>query len=112
MNGKIIPSELINRKNNPDTKECIGFEYELLVDDGNNKITFPIRFTRLGERTWSVEMVFKSQVYQIMYDVPTPNMDLVMVAAFGLRNLQFEIEQEIQMKSIIDFSIGDVIKEM
>ncbi len=112
MNGKILPVELINRKNDPETKICTGFEYDLLVDDGNNKITFPIRFTRQGEKTWEVQMVYVSQVYRFLFDVPTPNIDLVMVAAFGLRTLQYEIEQEVQMKSIIDFTLGDMTKEM
>lgn len=112
MNGKILQSEIINRKNDPVTKVCFGFEYELLVDNGNDKTIFPIRFTRLGDKTWSVEMVFNKQVYTIMYDVPKNGLDLTLIAAFGLRNLQYEIEQEIQMKSIIDFTIGDSIKEM
>lgn len=113
MNGKILNSELINRKNDKETKVCMGFEYELSVDNGDNTFTtFPVRFNRLGDKTWLVEMVFDMQVYKIMFDVPKNSMDLTLVAAFGLRNIQYELQKEIQQKSIIDFTIGDEIHEM
>lgn len=113
MNGKIIQPELINRKCDKETKQSISFEYDLLVEnETGNKTELPFRFNRLGEKTWSVEMVFGLQVYKIAFDVPKVNMDLVMVAAFGLRNIQYEIRQEIEKKSIIDFTIGDETKDM
>ena len=112
MNGKIIQSELINRKNDLESKECIGFEYDLLVDDGNNQITFPFRFTRINSKVWQVELVIDYQVYKTNYEMPKSNCDLTLIAAFGLRNIQYQIEQEVQMKSIIDFTIGDATKEM
>lgn len=113
MNGKIIQSELINRKNDKETNQPISFEYDLLVEnETGNKTELPFRFNRLGDKTWLVEMVFGIQVYKVMFDVPKVNMDLVMVAAFGLRNIQYEIRQEIEKKSIIDFTIGDMTKDM
>ena len=91
----------------------MGFEYDLLVEnESGNKTELPFRFKRLGDKTWSVEMVCGMQVYQIMFDVPKNSMDLTMVAAFGLRNIQYQLQQEIQMKSIIDFTIGDMTKDM
>lgn len=113
MYGKILNNELINRKNEPDTKICIGFEYELKIDRGDGTFNIiPVRFTRLDKTVWSVEMVIGNQVYRVGYDIPHPNLDLAMVTAFGLRNIQYQIEQEVQEKSIIDFCIGDTIKEM
>lgn len=113
MNGKIIQSELINRKNVKETGSPLSFEYDLLVEDETgNKTELPFRFKRLGDKTWLVEMVFGMQVYKVMYDVPKNSMDLTMVAAFGLRNIQYEIRQEIEKKSIIDFTIGDETKDM
>lgn len=113
MNGKILQSELINRKNDKETNQPIAFEYDLLVEnETGNKTELPFRFNRLGDKTWLVEMVFGIQVYKIMFDVPKVNMDLVMVAAFGLRNIQYELRQEIEKKSIIDFTIGDMTKDM
>lgn len=113
MNGKIIQSELINRKNDKETNQPISFEYDLLVEnETGNKTELPFRFNRLGDKTWLVEMVFGIQVYKVMFDVPKVNMDLVMVAAFGLRNIQYELQKEIQQKSIIDFTIGDETKDM
>lgn len=113
MNGKIIQPELINRKNDKETNQPISFEYDLLVEnETGNKTELPFRFNRLGDKTWLVEMVFGIQVYKVMFDVPKVNMDLVMVAAFGLRNIQYELRQEIEKKSIIDFTIGDETKDM
>ena len=113
MNGKILQSELINRKNDKETNQPISFEYDLLVEnETGNKTELPFRFNRLGEKTWLVELVVGMQVYKVMYDVPKVNMDLTMVAAFGLRNIQYEIRQEVEKKSIIDFTIGDETKDM
>ena len=113
MNGKILQSELINRKNDKVTGSPMSFEYDLLVEDEpGNKTELPFRFNRLGDKTWLVELVFGMQVYKVMFDVPKNSMDLTMVAAFGLRNIQYEIRQEIEKKSIIDFTIGDETKDM
>lgn len=113
MNGKILQSELINRKNNKETNQPMSFEYDLLVEDEpGNKTELPFRFNRLGDKTWLVELVVGMQVYKVMFDVPKNGMDLTMVAAFGLRNIQYEIRQEIEKKSIIDFTIGDETKDM
>lgn len=113
MNGKILQSELINKKNDPVTKVCMGFEYDLLVEnEPGDKIELPFRFKRIGDKTWSVELVIGLQVYQVMFDTPKNGMDLTMVAAMGLRNLQYEIAQELEKKSILNFTIGDEIKNM
>ena len=113
MNGKISPNELVNRKNDQTSKQCLGFEYELNVDMGDNTCRIiPFRFNKLETTVWSVETVIGNHVYRVAYDIPHPNMDLVMVAAFGLRNIQYQIEQEVQEKSIIDFTIGDATREM
>lgn len=113
MNGKILQSELINRKNDKETNQPMSFEYDLLVEDEpGNKTELPFRFNRLGDKTWLVELVVGMQVYKVMFDVPKNSMDLTMVAAFGLRNIQYEIRQEIEKKSIIDFTIGDETKDM
>lgn len=113
MNGKILNSELVNRKNDPETKVCLHFEYDLSIDNGDNTfMVLTFRFNRTGDKTWMVELVIGYQVYKVEFDVPKNNMDLTMVAAFGLRHIQYQIEQEVQSKSIIDFSIGDTIKDM
>lgn len=113
MNGKILQSELINKKNDPVTKVCMAFEYDLLVEnEPGNKIELPFRFNRTGDKSWMVELIIGYQVYRVEFDTPKNGMDLTMVAAFGLRNIQYEIRQEIQQKSIIDFTIGDETKDM
>ena len=112
MNGKIIPPELINRKCD-ENRQPISFEYDLIVEDEHgNPLSIPIRFTRMDELIWQVEMVYGYQVYRLDYNIPKRDLDLVMVAAFGLRSIQYQLQSEVQMKSIIDFTIGDCIKDM
>lgn len=117
----ITLKELINRKYNED-KQCVGFEYELTVE---NEMGQPVKqsvyFTRKDEldvKCWEVSMISKNhninelKAYSIEYMVPVQNMKLETIAATGLRHLQYNIQQEIQYKSIIDFSIGNMIFDM
>ena len=112
MNGKISPSELINRKCD-ENKLPISFEYNLMLEDeSGNPMSLPFRFTRMDVLVWEVEMVYGYQVYKLNYNIPKRDVDLVLVAAIGLRSIQYQLQSEIQMKSIIDFTIGDCIKDM
>ena len=110
MNGKIVHSELINKVNYEN--EIKGFQYLLHVNDRDIDEVHKFDFTRLGDKQWCLTYVFGYQVYNIPYEVPKVNMDLTMVAAFGLKHFQYEIAQELEKKSIINFSIGDEIREM
>lgn len=110
--------ELINRKYN-ENKECVGFEYELKIEDEKGRIKcLPFYFNRLAERYWEVNTISKNRnfgelrAYSVEYEVPTRNMNLELIAVYGLRNIQCIIQSEVQYKSMIDFCIGDTIASM
>lgn len=95
-------------------KSCIRFEYEFDVDQ--NK-TITATFKRLSEtNTWKMSIVLDrtrdkdSEVYNFMYALPKDNVPLELVAAVGLRYFQLYIKEEVQMKSNMDFLIGEIIE--
>lgn len=110
MNGKILQSELINRVNYEN--EIKSFEYNVKVDDRDVDDLYTFKFTRLGDKQWCLTIVIGYLVYNIPYEVPKVNMDLTLIAAMGLRNFQYEVANEIQQKSILNFTISDMIREM
>lgn len=111
MNGKILQSELINRVNYEN--QIKSFEYNIEVnDDRNINDLYTFKFTRLGDKQWCLTLVIDYLVYNIPYEVPKVNMDLTMVAAFGLKHFQYELANELEKKSILNFSIGDEIRDM
>lgn len=114
----ITRKELINLRHNED-KECVGFEYELKIENEKGRIVpLSFYFKRLAEKYWEVSMISKNnsfgelRAYSVEYIIPTNKMSLEMVAATGLRNIQALLQAEIQYKSIIDFCIGDTIASM
>lgn len=110
MNGKILQNEIINKVNHDN--QIVSFCYILKVEDRDVQEAHMFKFNRISERVWCIELVIGYQVYKIQYEVPKVNMDLTMVAAMGLRNLQYEIAQELEKKSILNFTIGDEIRDM
>ncbi len=95
-------------------KSCIRFEYEFDVDQ--NKTICAV-FKRLSEtNTWKMSIVLDrtrdkdSEVYNFMYALPKENVPLELVAAVGLRYFQLHIKEEVQMKSNMDFLIGEIIE--
>lgn len=117
----IVSKELINRRYN-DSKECIGFEYDLTIEDSTGqKVKQTFYFERqddLNVKCWKVMTVVinkefgELKPYNIEYMIPIKNMSLETVAATGLRHVQYLIQQELQYKSMIDFCIGDTINDM
>lgn len=97
-------------------KSCIRFEYEFNIDQ--NKLITAV-FKRISEtNTWKMSIVLErtrdkdSEVYNFMYALPKEDVTLELVAAVGLRYFQLHIKEEIQMKSNMDFIIGDIIKDV
>ena len=107
-------SDLVNRINVNGI--CVDFDYILTIDD--SRIRF--RFVRDKNQplVWNMMVVLKrtrdadSQVYNFSYQLPKSNMDLTMVAAIGLRYFQLYLKEEIQLKSSIDFALGEVTNGM
>lgn len=110
----IKQSDLVNRCN-VDGK-CIDFDYFVNLD--NSRIR--CRFTRDKNQlsVWNMMVVIKrtrdadSQVYNFGYQLPKENMDLTMVAAIGLKYFQLYLKEEVQLKSNLDFTLGEITNGM
>lgn len=95
-------------------KSCIRFEYEFDVEQK----TFTAVFKRLSDNadTWKMTIVLErtrdkdSEVYNFMYALPKGTVPLELVAAVGLRYFQLHIKEEVQMKSNMDFILGEIIE--
>jgi len=107
-------SDLVNRYNVGGV--CFDFDYMLKVDDSRIRC----RFVRDKNQStvWSMTVVIKrtrdadSQVYNFDYQLPKSNMDLTMVAAIGLKYFQLYLKEEIQLKSNMDFTLGEITSGM
>ena len=114
--GNIVLSDLFNRINDVETKKCISFEYNIPFESNNGKIINQLAmFKRITETDWSIQTVvdipelLELKVYKVIYQIPTPNLDLVKVATMGLLNLQEFITVELQYKNRLAFAIGDTV---
>ena len=112
----ITLKELINRAYN-ESKECIEFEYSL-KDKDDELFNAEFRRSKESPLVWNMRVIFDrtinsdSQVYNFVYELPKTGMDLVMICAIGLKYFQMYIKEEVQLKSNIDFSIGDITNGM
>lgn len=110
----IKQSDLKNRMNI--NNMCVDFDYILEIDETRIRC----RFTRSKNQplVWKMTVVLKrtrdmdSQVYNFDYQLPKYNMDLTMVAAIGLKYFQLCLKEEIQQKSTMDFTIGEITNGM
>lgn len=110
----IRQSDLVNRANINGV--CVDFDYILNV----NETRIRCRFTRDKNQlsVWNMMVVIKrtrdadSQVYNFGYQLPKENMDLTMVTAIGLRYFQLYLKEEVQLKSNIDFTLGEITNGM
>ena len=110
--------ELENRRY--EGKDCTAFTYNMTVD---KNLTVEYRFRRsldseILKRTWIAQVVFPrtgqadSQMYYIGFELPKDDWPLTLVCATGLRYFQMCMKAEIQKKSNIDFTIGEVTRGM
>ena len=98
-------------------KNCIRFEYEYIYDIDSGKSVFATFKKMPGEAsTWSMSVLLErtrdkdAEVYNFTYALPKDNVSLELVAAIGLRYFQLYLKEEIQMKTAMDFFIGEVIE--
>lgn len=114
----INAKEIVNRQNVE--KQPVGFDYKLHNDEphafGTDELTF--HFTRLDELVWRVSLVMQPTVeaerrlYEMVYNVPKTNLPLEMICATGLICIKYKMAELAQACSLLDFSIGEVIKGM
>ena len=100
-----------------DDKECVRFEYEIKADE-KHKIIATFRRLKSGSAEWNMQVIFlrtrdkDSEVYNFGYVMPRSDLPLELIAATGLRYFQLYLKEEIQMKSNLDFEIGNIISGM
>lgn len=106
-----------------DGKRCVRFEVEFNV--GNNKKIVAqfenVRDEYSKEYTtyeWRMRVILDrsrdkdSDVYNFGYILPKDNLPLGLIAATGLKYLQLYLQEEIQLKSEINFTIGEMLVGM
>ena len=97
-------------------KVCIYFEYEIEIDK-EKKLT--ARFTKQNYNTvelnqWNMQIVVDktrdkdSEVYNFGYIMPKENLPLELIAATGLKYFQLHIKEEVQIKTSLDFILGEI----
>lgn len=94
-------------------RDCVRFEYNFKADE---KTEICARFKKLPDgNAWSTQIVLErtrdkdSEVYNFSYTLPKYNMPLELIAAIGLRYFQLYLKEEVQLKSSMDFIIGDIV---
>lgn len=104
-----------------DGKECKGFTYflntgertkqrfdfELVEDEASQYPGLEWRMLTLIPRNG----IHDTQVYGQHFVAPRKGIPLETIAAMGLKYFQHHIEEEIQLKSNLDFSLGVILEE-
>lgn len=94
-------------------RKCTGFDYSIVLENKPIEARF-----RLDEDTWRMTIVLDmtrdadSQVYKFNYVMPKENLPLELIAATGLKYFQLYLKDEIQQKSNMDITLGDVLAGM
>ena len=110
----IKQSDLVNRMNIDGM--CVDFDYVLTIEE--TRIRFRFNRHTSQPNVWTMMVVLRktrdadSQVYNFSYQLPKPNMDLTMVAAIGLKYFQLYLKEEVQLKSNLDFTLGEITNGM
>lgn len=108
--------ELTNRKY--DGNDCIGFTYSVKEETSDTEIEF--KFTRKSKesRLWQMEVNLPRtinadmQCYIFPYEMPRDNMQLTLICATGITYFHVYLKDEISFKSMIDFELGEITRNM
>ena len=104
-------------------KKCTRFEVQIPVSDKHAVLaTFDNIPNAVGDcndgNEWRMRVIFDrnrdkdSEVYNFGYIMPKDNLPLELIAATGLKYFQLYLKSEIQAKSTLDFSIGEMLEGM
>lgn len=96
-------------------KKCTGFTYFLDLGD-NKKQRFDFSLDNhpdYQDTAWKMVTLIEpglgeTQVYNTLFVAPRKGLPLTTIAMMGLKLFQSHLKEEIQMKSNIDFGIGQV----
>lgn len=110
----IKQSDLVNRM--CISGVCVDYDYILNINDTRIRCRFTRERNQLS--VWNMMVIIKrtrdadSQVYNFSYQLPKENMDLTMVTAIGLKYFQLYLKEEVQLKSNMDFALGEITNGM
>lgn len=99
----------------------IAWDYFLTdIDLGKDKVDIRFMFQKdeeEGDCSYIVTAIvgltdFTNTVYKFRFTIPKRNMNLNLITAMGLTYMQAYLKEEVQLKSLIDFEIGEVLKGM
>lgn len=100
-------------------KVCTRFEYGVMVGD---QYVYAQYKRNLGQNAqpneWNMQIVFgrtrdkDSDVYNFGYVMPRDGLPLELIAATGLKYFQLHLKEEVQLKSNLDFEIGNILQGM
>lgn len=118
----MVDRKLIENRKYED-KEPVAFEYTIFGLQGPNGEQQSLRVWYEKVEAENVGMITNNpvykvftfigtEVYQQIYQLPTMNMTLEQIVAFGLIMIQARLKEEVQYKSLLDFLIGDIVKDV
>ena len=100
-------------------KTCVRFEYAIMVD---KELLYAKFEKQLKEDSmpgeWNMQVILSrtrdkdSEVYNFGYIMPREGLPLELIAATGLKYFQLYIKKEVQMKSNLDFELGNILQGM
>ncbi len=101
-------------------RDCIYFEYKIQVDKDKSITT---RFSKQQYHgafpaEWKAEILIDrtrekdTEVYNFNYVMPREGLPLELIAATGLKFFQLHIKEEVQLKSNLDFNLGNILAGM
>lgn len=98
----------------------MAWDYYLDVELGNEVFQIRHMYSKIDEMLYEVKCIIPSnpadnrtdKVYTGVFHPFKSNMPITSITAIGLSCIQNMLKEEIQLKSCIDFSIGDVIRGM
>lgn len=96
-------------------RNCIRFEYEFNVDQ-DHKVIANFKKTSLDANIWKMRIILDrtrdkdSEVYNFEYALPKGTTPLELIAAIGLKYFQLYIKEEVQLKSNMDFVLGEIVE--
>ena len=99
-------------------KQCVRFEVAIPIDDKRFNMAQFTKVALSSDCHWNMRIITNrtrekdSEVYNFGYIMPRDNLPLELIAATGLKYFQAYLKEEVQLKSNVDFAIGEIISGM
>ena len=98
-------------------KQCMRFECMFMAEDKPIIAAFE-RKKSVESNEWNMRVIIDrtrdkdSDVYNFGYIMPRSDLPLELIAATGLKYFQLYLREEVQTKSLMEFSIGEMLEGM